>query len=485
MLRRAKAFVISNDNLKYFLIGASGALGFAPFNLYPVFIIIYAWFLSNAYKSAASIRLSFFFFFGFYVANLYWLAFPLTIDFAKHFALIPIAITLIPGYLAAQTLVSVILIKYFCGVFVKSIVFPIVLTAILYLQGQGSFGFPWTLPAYIWNAHEVFMQTLSIYGAYGLTFVTISISSFIGAAVVYYRQNDIRSCAKYLCASALLFFGMCIFGIARLANNPTEYSDVRARVVQPNIRQNELEKRKILDKLLKLSGNNSDIDLLIWPEASVPYLYSENMHGLNRLLSEPLVKQSSCLIAGAVRKDAATSDIYNSAIFIDHFGRNIYNYDKVHLVPFGEYIPFRSILPFESVASDIGDFCIGNNRCSVIQINNLKITLAICYEAVFSLTQTLFDEMQTDLIINLTNDGWFGFTTQPFQHLQIVRARAVETGIPLIRATNIGVSAVFDPLGREIKHIPFGSTGYMDFNVPKRLSKRTLFSKLHYAFINR
>jgi apolipoprotein N-acyltransferase len=480
MLRKTKDYFFANNNsnFKYFFIGMLGAFGFAPFNLYPIFIAVFSWFLAKAYdNSLVSLQKSFLFFLGFYIATLYWLAIPLTVDFSKHFVLIPFAVTLIPAYFSAQMLIPIAILRYFRGIFSKSFVFSVLYTVIIYIHGHGSFGFPWIFSAYIWNSHELFMQTLSIYGVYGLSFITILLTSFLGAAIFYRNQDKTKQSQKYLTISASIFLSICIFGVIRLAKNPTEYTPITARIVQPNIQHQEKKQRKdMLNRMLELSRNTGDVNLLIWPEATIPYLYSENLRGLHQLLSGPLVGNFSYLIAGAVREDFA-ENIYNSAVIIDHFGRNIHNYDKIHLVPFGEYIPFRSFLPFGNITNDIGDFNIGSVNHNSVQLCGLKIVLAICYEAVFPVDcMPSGDKQSIDLMINLTNDGWFGFSTQPFQHLQIVRTRAIEMGIPLIRATNIGISAVFDPLGREIKRIQINTIGYIDFKIPSKLSRQTLFS---------
>lgn len=494
-----------NTSLKYFIVGVFGVLGFAPFNLYPAFIASFSWFLSHLFEQRIiSLKNAFFFFFGLYVFDLYWLAFPLTVDISKHFILIPFAITLIPGYFAAQLLIPVFMMRYFHGLTIKILIFPTIYTLTMFIQGYGMFGFPWVFPAYIWNTHELFLQTLSIYGTHGLNFVTILISSLIGAAIISYKQNKNISALKYSLSATFIFLTMCIFGVIRLANNPTEYTSHKIRIVQPNIKHDEKKQRvEMMNRLQDLSRNSENaehsenskssgnIELLIWPEASVPYLYRDNLTGLNKLLAEPLENNGSYLIAGAIREDQNTGNIYNSAVFIDFFGRNIHNYDKIHLVPFGEYVPFRSILPFQSIANDIGDFNIGHSHelfdfdaCKLdnlkldgLKLNNfklnslksdsLKIATLICYEAIFS-DEYQFIAKNADVIINLTNDGWFGCTSEPFQHLQIVRAKAIELGIPIIRAANVGISAVFDPLGRIICHLPMDTMGRMDVYLPKK-----------------
>jgi apolipoprotein N-acyltransferase len=215
--------------------------------------------------------------------------------------------------------------------------------------------------------------------------------------------------------------------------------------------------------------------MIIWPEAAIPYLYQENLKELHAILASSL-KNGSYLISGAVRRDIETKKIYNSAIIINYLGENVGIYDKIHLVPFGEYIPFRSIIPstFQSIANSIGDFDIGE-KSNVINVNGIKIAIAICYEAVFP--NFICKNQDIDLIVNLTNDGWFGFSSEPFQHLQIVRARSVETGIPLIRVTNYGISALFDNCGREIARLNIDQAGCADVRIPQKLKKQTTYNE--------
>jgi apolipoprotein N-acyltransferase len=223
------------------------------------------------------------------------------------------------------------------------------------------------------------------------------------------------------------------------------------------------------------SRHSSRLDLIIWPEAAVPYLYHERFSDLHGFLKSPL-KIGEHLITGAVRRDMVTGLIHNSAVVVNHLGENVYNYDKRRLVAFGEYIPLREYIPFQSlrsIAGAIGDFDVGNLP-QEIEVGGLRILMAICYEAAFP---NEMDGKTANLIVNLTNDGWFGPTSEPFQHLQIVRARAVETGLPLIRATNYGISAVFDVCGREVGRIPFGKSGFLECRIPKDMGK-TPYSNL-------
>jgi apolipoprotein N-acyltransferase len=462
---------LQNRFLKSGVIGAVTALSFAPFNAFPIFLATFAWLFVRISQIEKTTLLSeaFCFFFFLHFASLYWVAYPLTLDLSKYWILIPFAITVIPAYLSIFLLIP----TWGLGkVIRKEANAPIAFAAFfsLTMMFYGNFlpGFPWVLPGYIWCCHEVFLQTLNMYGIYGLSFVTLLISGFFGLAFLNYQTNDLKKCRNSAIISVSLFLFIVFFGCLRLAKNPTQFTDKKIRMVQCNISQKNKNNSYFaflnLKEHLARSTHNSRLDFVIWPEVAVPYLYRENFTQLHNYLKSPLA-DGEYLLTGAVRKDLSTAKIYNSVVVIDHDGKNVANYDKSRLLPFGEYVPFRQYIPFQSIASDIGDFDVGK-KTNVIGINGTKIIFAICYEIVFPID--LISHKRADLIINITNDGWFGFTSEPFQHLQISRARAIETGLPMVRATNYGISAVFDPYGREIARVPIDQAGIIEINIPQK-----------------
>ncbi|MDR2067597.1 MAG: apolipoprotein N-acyltransferase [Holosporaceae bacterium] len=460
---------------RYFLAGASAALGFAPFQLSLIFLLSFGWFFAKIIAedqwTDGNLVHAFVFLIGLHMAGLYWLAFPLTVNFARHWILMPPAVILIPAWLSLQLLPAVFIAKRYCrGIYEKALTFAALFCAGLFFLGHYGPGFPWILPGYIWSCHEIFLQTLSIYGIYGLTFITVWLSGLMGCSYVFHRKKDLKNRRKSLQGALFLMLSLTIFGFVRLQGHGTEFTQRSVRLVQCNISQKDKMDQKLsygnLRRHVDLSRHDARVDFIIWPEASIPYLYHEQFAQLHEHLKSPL-KIGEYLIAGAVRKDLPTSNVYNSAVVVDHRGENICNYDKIRLVAFGEYLPLRKYIPFlglQSIASEIGDFDVGGAP-KLLEINGLRMVMAICYEAAFPL-EFIPAGQRGDVIVNLTNDGWFGPTSEPFQHLQIVRARAIETGLPLIRATNYGISAVFDPLGREIGRIAFNRSGFLDCRIP-------------------
>jgi apolipoprotein N-acyltransferase len=459
------------------LLGIISALSFAPFNIFPIFLATFSRFFVKILKTRTTKKLltqAFCFFFGLHLACLYWVIYPLMLNFEKHWILIPLAITLIPAYLSMFLLIPTFLLSrnHFRKLpdFAKPFTFALLFCCTMEIYGNFFPGLPWVLPGYIWNCHEIFLQTLCIYKISGLNFITLFISGWLGLAFFHYKSGNLKHSRIYAGIALFLFLFLLLFGYVRLARNPTKFTDQKIRIVQANISQQDKSNQNLsfqnLKKYLDFSQHNSRVNFVIWPEASIPYLYKENFTQLHNYLKS-ILQNEEHLIAGAVRQDLSSEKVFNSIIVIDHSGKNVAIFDKRRLVPFGEYIPFRNYVPFQSIASDIGDFNFGE-KPNIVTINGLKVAFAICYEIVFSST---FDSSEEkDVIINVTNDGWFGFTTQPFQHLQISRARAIENGVPLVRATNYGISAVFDAYGREIAQIPIDQAGAIEINIPERAS---------------
>ena len=459
---------------------------------------------------------SFLYWIFYFIGALYWLVYPLTIDLSLHWVLIPFALLAVPAYLSIPLLLPVYLTQKFCkNVWIASLVFSSSTFFVMYLQGHYAPGFPWALPGYVWGHNPNLMQGLSVWGIYGQTFFTLLMGSIFGVFIVGLKGNstdnakelseievlekfkkseinfseelkkaDFKKCGLSLTILLVAFSSLSVFGSIRLSGNSMEYTPYKVRCVQGSIHQKDKMNRNLsahnLNLYLNLSRMKSERDnwspdFVIWPEASVPYLFTDK----SKMLAEKLtnvVPPDGYLLVGAVRKDSVSGDVYNSVIVLDEFGKNVTNYDKKHLVPFGEYIPFRRFIPdvFAPIANSIGDFALGKNS-NVINLKGLKIAFTICYEAIFP-GEFILSDSNIDVIVNVTNDAWFGHTSEPVQHLNIVRARAIEEGVPLIRVTNFGISAVFDAYGRKVDFLKTDEIGVIDCYIPKKI-KKTFFRK--------
>ena len=217
-----------------------------------------------------------------------------------------------------------------------------------------------------------------------------------------------------------------------------------------------------------------DTTQLIWPESPFPFFLTREADALAQITN--LLPQGSVLITGAIRladpDNPAQSGVYNSIDVIDHTGSIAAVYDKVHLVPFGEYLPFEHVLErlgLEELTQQRGGFLAGD-RHRLIAIPGAPTALPlICYEVIFP-GEVMPPGERPGWIVNVTNDGWFGFSTGPYQHFQQARVSAIELGLPLARAANTGISAVVDPVGRIINSLPLAVEGVLDAPLPRAIS---------------
>jgi apolipoprotein N-acyltransferase len=269
---------------------------------------------------------------------------------------------------------------------------------------------------------------------------------------------------------------------------------VHLRLMQPNLQQDEKfnysAKPAVMRRYLALSERAAGPDSaglrgvthLIWPESAFPFFLTREADALAQIAA--LLPPGTVLITGGVRPaDAAPgapiTRAYNSVYVVDHDGSILSVYDKVHLVPFGEYLPFQGFLErlgLMQLTKVRGGFLAGD-RGRVLPVPGAPGFLPlICYEIIFPGSAVPAGD-RPGWLVNLTNDGWFGFSPGPYQHFQQARVRAIEEGLPLVRAANTGISAVVDPLGRVIKSLPLGTEGVLDAALPQRLEP-TLYARI-------
>lgn len=461
----------SRQQLKQYLIyaimGGAVALSFSPFFILPIFFLSLGWLYGETIKNNANLLKSFVFFTAFFIALLYWLVNPLTFNLRTYAILIPFAAIIAPMFLGIQyAFVVWCWGKYFRdNMLFRIFGFSALLCGLTYFCGEIFPNFPWMIPAYISCGHEIFMQPLAIFGAYDFSFFLLIITALSGEIFINYKKNRRQTYVLIFIISSMVILWVG-FGYFRLSKNPTQYTKFSAYLVQGNIPQKDKENRELarknLQKYIWLTLRDSDVDFVLWPEASVPYLYHEDAEELQNLLVKYL-QGNEVLIAGVVRQDSRTAQVYNSIIAIDKSKRNVATYDKSKLVPFGEYIPCRKLLGISPLAAEIEDFAVGTSP-KIFNIKGLNVLFSNCYEIAFRQ-----EKKNADVLINLTNDGWFGHTTELFQHLAIARVRAVELGIPVIRVTNFGISAVFDPYGRCIAKIDVDVAQGIQVKIPRKI----------------
>ena len=338
-----------------------------------------------------------------------------------------------------------------------------------FLRGNIFTGFSWNNFSHSLAVNENLMQIFSLTGQYLATFFLILISQFL---LFFWEEKGYFKAFILISILPAIF----VYGSTRIKDN--EFIDNNLiGVVQPNVLQKDKidnpDENEILRNLIDLS-NNDGASFLIWPESSIPILLQYNPKVIE-LIVDNLPKESEILIGNITFQGGKFK---NSALLIDQ-GKKIRDiYHKVHLVPFGEYMPFQgflSKLPFmKIVTGDIG-FDRGEEIKSIYtKVGNARI--AICYEIIFPEEINPNNE-KLDLIINITNDAWFGSSSGPFQHFNSSRFRAIEQGLPVFRSANTGISAIIDPYGRIIDKIGLGKKGSIFSPLPKK-TVETYYSKV-------
>ncbi len=476
-----------------FVAGALSVLALAPFNAWPVLFLtfpILIWLVDGSADAGgrgfwAAAGAGWCFGFGYFVAGLYWIGYAFLVD-AKTFGwLLPIAVSGLPAYLALFTGLGLGVARL---IWVRGplriLALAVALTAAEWLRGHLLTGFPWNTFGYALTEPLALAQTVSLIGIWGLTFLSVAI--FATPAVLTDDSKDTPHPYRALVMALMVLAAMGGYGLARLAAHPTTYvSGVKLRIMQPDLQQDQKfnygARDAVMRRYLRLSNRATtpdskglhDITHLIWPESAFPFFLTREPDAMAEIAA--LLKPHTELITGAIRAAAESTPghirAYNSLYVIDPDGSIRGIYDKVHLVPFGEYLPFQTLLEklgLQALTKQVGGFLAGERRRLMDVPGAPKMLPLICYEAIFPGAAVPRD-VRPGWIVNVTNDGWFGISTGPHQHFQQARVLAIAEGLPLVRAANTGISGVIDPVGRVIKSLPLGTEGVLDAALPRAI----------------
>ncbi len=495
-LRAAALSIILTWGWKRALIalvaGSASALAMAPFNAWPVLFLTFpvAVFLidgaaAGKWRGIPAAALSGFWFgLGYFVPGLYWTGYAFFVD-AQTFAwLSPFAVLGLPAYLALYPALGFALARLlWTHDASRLLALAASLTISEWLRGQLLTGFPWNAFGYALSEPLALAQAASLVGLWGMTFLTVAI--FASPAVLIDSNARGRKPWIVPAAALALLLAMGVFGAIRLSLQPTRMvADVKLRIMQPNLQQdvkfNYGAKQEVMRKYLTLSDRASgpqstgvrDASILIWPESAFPFFLTREADAMAEIAD--LLPKGTVLITGSVRVPDDTppgvriTRAYNSIYVIDHDGSVLSIYDKLHLVPFGEFLPFQDWMEkagLTQLTKVQGGYIAGTRRRSLDIPGAPRALPLICYEAIFPGNVAERDD-RPGWIVNLTNDGWFGISTGPYQHLQQARMRAIEEGLPVVRAANTGISAVIDPMGRIVARLGLGIEGVLDASLP-------------------
>ena len=468
-----------------------GALALPPLYLLPAFVAAFTglvWLLDGAVRPRQAFWLGWCFGFGYLTLSLYWIAAALFVDIASFWWLLPFTVTGLPALLAGATGLATWIAWWLGGRGWGRI---------LGLAGAWGFGewvrvwalsgFPWNLVGQVWGLSDATLQAASVIGIQGLGIVAV-----FAAAAPATLADGVRGPGRWAptLAGLALVVAVAGFGLLRLGQAATDtVPGVRLRLVQASIPQtlkwNPAARDGIFQRHLELSRGPGfeRVTHVVWPETAGPSFLDRDAG--RRAAIGTAAPAGGLVLTGTNRTTPQPTDppmVWNAMQALDRAGTVVASYDKAHLVPFGEYLPFRAVLGrlgMSKVTAGSIDFSAGPGPRTIDLPGLPSVGPLICYEVLFP-AAVVEPGRRPEWLLNLTNDGWYGRTAGPFQHLEIARARAVEEGLPLVRSANNGISAVYDAYGREQARLGLDVAGVVDADLPRAVAP-PLFARLGQA----
>lgn len=489
--------------------GAVGALTLAPFGLWPLLVVPFAiavWLLDGVASPSLPRRMGqafadgWFWGFGYFLAGLWWLGSAFLVEADKFLWAMPLGVLGLPMALALFPAAGFVLAQLLWrpgAARVAALAGALGLSE--WARATVLTGFPWNAYGQALAESNLLAQTASLIGLHGLTIIAVGLGA-TPAVMVTLKQ---RRPAYALGLSALCVLGaMALFGWWRIPDAPSPLvAGVKLRIMQPDLPQDAKFRpergREILERYLSLSDTATtprtlglqDVTHLIWPESAFPFLLGRSPQAIQRITAA--LPPGVTLITGAARAGTdlpgeARPPIYNAIQVLTREGGIVASYDKHHLVPFGEYLPapFADALHALGLTAFVavpGGFTAAPMRAALAVPGLPPVAASICYEAIFPGAQLPHagadPAARPQLLLNVTNDAWFGLTPGPYQHAQQARLRTIEEGLPMIRAANNGISSVVDAYGRVIGSLPLGVDGVLDTGLPRAIGPTT-FSRV-------
>lgn len=474
--------IARHPKLLAFALGIFSVAALPPFYIFPILFITLSGLLlliNSAQSPKQAFAYGYLFGFGYFACNMSWIGNALLIDAAKLGWLYPITLLAAGSFFGLFVAFPSQLSFYFKKFYARWLAFVAFWVLFEWLRSFIFTGFPWNLLGSALAFSDITIQPAAIIGTYGLSWLILMTASAPTLALIYKNRKAYRTTATIL---VLLPAFTLSYGDYHFRPYQEPVDGLTIRLVQPSIPQAMKWNRNALEqnfnRYIKLSQalGLDKVNFVIWGETATPFPLDFEPQYMQEILKA--VPENGYLLTGLVRYELAKGDFrpINSMFAIAKNGQVEGFYDKSHLVPFGEYIPFRRFLPdwITPVTNTIADFLPGNGP-KVIRLKDYpSFGALICYEVIFP-SQIINKQNKPDWLINLTNDGWYGDSQGPYQHLVTTRLRAVEEGRTMVRAANTGISAVISPYGQIIAAIPLNETAWLDVKLPKPLFINTLY----------
>jgi len=474
-----------------FLAGALAVLTQAPFDFFAAGFVAFpllVWLVDGITppsrgsvlgRLAPAFAVGWWFGFGYFLAGLWWIGSALLVEADSFAWALPLAVVGIPALLACFYGAAVAIARpIWAGGIGRIAALAVGFGVAEWLRSFLFTGFPWNPIGLSVMPVPMLMQSVTVTGVAGMNALAVLV--FAMPALLAERRHR-KVGAVLVVALAAAHAG---FGYVRLSAPETQGSKaLSVRIVQPNVdlseKWDESVRSRIFAEALQLSarkdGDGEPPQLILWPETAVPFLFSERPEALAAI--GDMLADGQMLMTGAVRAEAATGAeeawrTYNSVLAIDAGGEIVDAVDKVHLVPFGEYLPFAGLMARLGIGQFVAgpmNFVAGSSRHAIEVPGSVRAVPFVCYEIIFP-DLVAVDAAAADLIVNVTNDAWFGDTPGPYQHFRQAQVRSVENGVPLLRAANTGISGVVDGRGRIVDALAMNARGVIDVSL--RLGSR-------------
>jgi apolipoprotein N-acyltransferase len=470
-----------------FLAGLAGVLALPPFGFFASLFVSFTllvWLIDGATgapgagllrRLAPAFFIGWWFGFGYFLGGLWWLGNALLVEADDYAWAVPLAVIGLPAVLALYYGLAAVMARLvWSDGFGRIAALAGAFGLAEWLRGILLTGFPWNAIGYGAMPVPLMMQSARIVGIDGMNVLSVLVFAAPALLGTGRGRRVGLSVAALLLAAHLGYGGYALY---RMPDAPA--SETIIRLVQPVIDQakklDDSARAEIFEKHLAMSaaapeGDGKRPDVIVWPETSIPFVLTDNPDALVRIAE--VLEDDQVLVAGAVRTESAGSGTppryYNSIYVIDGKGQIVGAADKVHLVPFGEYMPFEDFFSswgIDAVAAMPGGFSGAREHKPLALPSGTSFYPLICYEAIFP-AEITESARSTNALLNVTNDAWFGNSPGPYQHFHQARIRAVETGLPLIRGANSGISAIVDAKGRILLGLSYNADSVIDATLP-------------------
>ncbi len=481
------------ESIILILLGSFSSLSLPPFNYilinFLTFSLLYI-FLIKIFEESKNKKLFFLygwlFGLGYFTSNLYWISISLTFDESFKF-LIPFSIVLVPAFLALfYGLASFLFLilkpkKNLSSFFLFSLIFG----TIEFIRGTILTGFPWNLIAYSFSNYIEILSITSIIGTYSFNLFCISLFTSTSFLILRDNKKEIIVCILFFIITLSFYF----FGSQRLENfNNIKANklDYKLRVISSNVSidrfYNDIDPVSVIKDLIKISSPQNNVKtIFIWPEGILPDISKDQLKEY-KFLFENEFNENHILSIGInnIKKEGQIIRYYNSLTIYNHNIEILNSYNKVNLVPFGEFLPFEkmlSLIGLKTITNNYQSYSRGEKR-SIIEVKKIDFSVRllplICYEIIYS--GNIFNNRDFDFIVNISEDGWFGQSIGPHQHFVHSIYRAIESGKYVLRSANNGIAAIVNPLGVVEKQVDLNQSGFIDLFETK-IIEPTIFSK--------